>query len=119
MGTINETVKTANSAFRTLLLTILVAGAGVAGWKGYSLYYEPQKKLVEKEAELESVRKDLAARDQQVADLTTDLQAKTEQLERTETSLRLLKMSHRIARLRVLDQQPIPDSDPPRVQDHA
>jgi hypothetical protein len=45
MGTINETVKTANSAIRTLLLSILVAGAGLAGWQGYSLYNEPQKKL--------------------------------------------------------------------------
>jgi len=110
MGRINETVKTANSALRTLLLTVLVVGAGFAGWQGYSLYNEPQKKLVEKEAELETVRQDLHDRKQQVEALTTDLQAKTEQLEKTETSLRLLKLRHRIARLKVLDQQLIPGS---------
>jgi hypothetical protein len=111
MGTINETVRTANSAVRTLLLTILVVGAGFAGWHGYSLYNEPQKKLSEKEAELATVRQDLADRQQLVETLTADLQAKTEQLERTETSLRLLKLRHRIARLKVLDQQPIPDKN--------
>lgn len=115
MGRINETVRTANSALRTLLFAVLVAGAGFAGWQGYSLYNEPQKKLAEKEHELETARNDLAKRQQQIETLTTDLQAKTEQLERTETSLRLLKLKHRIARIRVLDQQPIPESDPPRV----
>jgi len=111
MGRINETVKTANSALRTLLLTVLVIGAGFAGWQGYSLYNEPQKKLAEKEAELETVRQDLHDRKQQVETLTTDLQAKIKQLEKIETSLRLLKLRHRIARLRVLDQQPIADTN--------
>jgi len=111
MGTINETVRTANSALRTVLFAVLVAGAGFLGWHGYSLYNQPQKQLAEKELELNAVREDLADRQQQVETLTTDLQAKTLQLERTETSLRLLKLRHRIARLTVLDQQPIPDTD--------
>ncbi len=111
MGKINETVRTVNSAMRTLLFAVLVAGAGVAGWQGYSLYNEPQKKLAEKEQELETVRQDLARQQQQVETLTSDLLAKTEQLERTETSLRLLKLKHRIARIHVIDQQPIPDTN--------
>ena len=111
MGKINDTVRTANSAIRTFLLAVLVAGAGFAGWQGYSLYNEPQKKLAEKEAELESIQKELTAQRQEVEKLSTDLEAKTAELEKTETSLRLLKLRHRIARLRVLDQQPIPDSD--------
>jgi len=115
MGTLNETIRTANSALRTLLFAVLVVGAGFAGWQGYSLYNEPQKKLKEKEAELTSVRQYLADQQEQVKMLTTDLEVKTEQLEKTETSLRLLKLSHRIARLRVLDQQPIPDSEPQRL----
>ncbi len=115
MGKINETVRTANSALRTLLFAVLVAGAGFVGWHGYSIYNEPQLKLAEKEEELEAVRKDLAERQQQIKMLATDLQAKIEQLERSETALRLLKQRHRIARIRVLDQRPIPESDPPRV----
>lgn len=114
MGRINETVKTANSAIRTLLLAVLVCGAGFAGWQGYSLYNEPQKKLAEKNAELEEVRQDLADRQQQIESLNADLQTKTIQLEKTAASLRLLKLSHRIARIRVLDQRPIPDSNPLR-----
>lgn len=114
MGKINETVKTANSAIRTLLLAILVACAGFAGWQGYSLYNEPQKKLAEKQQELALVRQDLADRQQQVDSLTSDLEATTEELAKTETSLRLLKLRHRIARIRVVDQQPLPDSN--RVQ---
>ena len=115
MGSINETVRTASSAVRTLLMAVLVAGAGVAGWQGYSIYNEPQKKLAEKETELASAQQELAQSQQQIDTLTTDLEAKIEQLERTKTSLRLLKMSHRIARIRVLDQQPIPDTEPPRL----
>ncbi len=111
MGTINETVKTANSAIRTLLMATVVAGAGFAGWKGYSIYNEPQKKLEEKVQELAAVRKDLEEQQAQVETLTVDLKARTAQLERAETSLRLLKLRHRIARIRVLDQQPMADSD--------
>ena len=111
MGSMNDTVRTANSLLRTLLFAALVVGAGFAGWQGYSFYNEPQKKLEEKERELDVVRQDLADRQQQVDTLSADLQAKTEQLEKTETSLRLLKLRHRIARLEVLDQQPIPDTD--------
>ena len=49
MGRINDTVRNVNSTLRTLIFGVLVAGAGVAGWKGYSLYNEPQNKLAEKE----------------------------------------------------------------------
>ncbi len=115
MGKINETVRTANSALRTLLFAVLVVGAGFAGWHGYSLYNEPNIKLAEKEKALESARDELLKRQQQIEKLSTELQTKTEQLERSETALRLLKQRHRIARIRVLDQKPIPESDPPRV----
>ncbi len=104
MGKINETVQTANSAIRTLLMMVLVVGAAIAGWQGYSLYNEPQKKLAAKEQELDAVLQDLESQKTQVKSLTG-------KLEKTETSLRLLKLKHRIARLKVLDQQPIPDSD--------
>ncbi len=115
MGKINETVRTANSALRTLLFAVLVVGAGYVGWQSYSFYNEPQLKLAEKEKALESARSELLKRKEQIDTLTSDLQAKTEQLERSETALRLLKQRHRIARIRVLDQQPIPESDPPRM----
>ena len=60
MGKVNETVRTVNSAVRTLLLAVLLVVAGVAGWKGYSLYNEPQKKLADKQHELDAVSAKLA-----------------------------------------------------------
>lgn len=111
MGTINETVKTANSAIRTLLFAIVVFGAGWAGWQGYSLYNEPQKKLAEKEEALQKAQLQLEQSQQQVDKLASELAQTSEALAKRETSLRLLKMRHRIARLEVLDQTPIPDSD--------
>ncbi len=104
MGGIHESVRTFNSALRTLIFAVLVGGAGVAGWQGYSLYNEPQQKLAAKQEELDLLRVDLAAREEELAGLGQELDEKNQQLDRARTSLRLLKLSHRIARFRVLDQ---------------
>ncbi|NOY43764.1 MAG: hypothetical protein GXP26_18250 [Planctomycetes bacterium] len=104
MGGIHESVRTFNSTLRTLIFSVLVGGAGVAGWQGYSLYNEPQQQLAAKQDELDSLRVDLAAREQELLGLGEELDAKNQQLDRARTSLRLLKLSHRIARFRVLDQ---------------
>ncbi len=45
MGGVNETVRTVNSAIRTLLFAILMIAAGFAGWKSYVLYNQPHEKL--------------------------------------------------------------------------
>ncbi len=97
MGRINETIRTVNSTFRTLLFAVLVVGAGIAGWQGYSLYNEPQQKLAEKQRELDSLHNDFTQ-------LAKQLDVKEKQLVRARTSLRLLKLSHRVARFQVLDQ---------------
>ncbi|MCG8449040.1 MAG: hypothetical protein MI725_05610 [Pirellulales bacterium] len=110
MGRINETIRTVNSAVRTLLLAALLAVAGFAGWKGYALYNEPQEKLAEKQRELDQVRADLLERDKRIVKITADLEEKTAQLERAEFALRLLKINHRIARLKVLDQKTDPET---------
>jgi len=117
MGKISDTVHAVHSVTRTLLLAALVAGAGAAGWTGYSLYNEPQRKLDEKERELDKVRdqlqtasEDLLARQRAMASLSAELKEKNEKLQRLETSMRLLKLSHRIARLRILDQTTHPES---------
>ena len=111
MGKVNETVRTVNSAVRTLLLAVLLVVAGVAGWKGYSLYNEPQKKLADKQHELDAVSAKLAGAESQVAEqreqidgLKTDLVEMAARVDKLETSNRLLKLRHRIARLKVLDQ---------------
>jgi hypothetical protein len=118
MGRINETVATFNSALRTLLFGALVVGAGVGGWKAYSLYNEPQKKLAERQrlleqasAELAAARSTLAERDKQVAMLDAEVKIKEAAIAKLETSMGLLKLRHRIAHLRVLEQKEDPESE--------
>jgi hypothetical protein len=103
MGKINDSVRTFNSVVRTFLFAVLLAAAGLGGWKGYSLYYEPQKKLSEQQRELETVRGRLVQADQDLSSLSAELEEKNAQLDRLETSLRLLKLRHRVAHLRVVD----------------
>jgi hypothetical protein len=118
MGRINETVRTLNSAVRTMIFGALVVGSGVGGWKAYSLYNEPQKKLAEKQRQVEqmatqlaSAQSNLAERDKQVAMLDAEVKLKNAAIAKLETSMGLLKLRHRIAHLRVLDQKKAPDSD--------
>jgi hypothetical protein len=81
MGRFNETVRTVNSAVRTVLFGLLLAGAGFGGWKAYSIYNEPQKKLDAKQRELDSIAakltqasNDLVARNEEVASLKADIE---------------------------------------------
>jgi hypothetical protein len=111
MGKINESVRTFNSVVRTILFSVLLTGAGLVGWQAYSLYYQPQEMIKEQQLELASVRARLEQSDQKLTDLTAELEEKNVQLERLETSLRLLKLRHRVAHLRVVDQTAQSDSD--------
>jgi multidrug efflux pump subunit AcrA (membrane-fusion protein) len=111
MGRINETVRTVNSAARTILFAALLAGAAYGGWKAYSIYSKPQQQLQAKQQELESVLAklatadhDLALRTEEVATLSADVKAKAAAIAKLETSNGLLKLRHRIARINVLDQ---------------
>ena len=49
-------------------MAVLLAGAGVGGWKAYSLYNEPQKQLEEKQRQLEAVAGQLATARVDLAD---------------------------------------------------
>jgi hypothetical protein len=111
MGKINETVRTLNSSARTGLFGILMAAVGFGGWKAYSIYSEPQIRLAEKQRELDeiagqlaSARTDLAASNQQVQLLTTEVELKKAMIAKLETAMGLLKLRHRIARFDVVDQ---------------
>lgn len=111
MGRFNDTVRTANSAVRTLLLAILMMAAGVGGWKAYSIYNEPTQQLVEKQRQLEqlngqldAVRDDLVKSNEQVQLLATQNELKRAVIAKLETAMGFLKLRHRIAHLRVVDQ---------------
>lgn len=118
MGRVNDTVSNVNTTLRTLLMLVLVGGAGIGGYKAYELYNAPRQQLADKQAELEktlsSLKKaseDLAARDQEVSELNTQLAEKTAEVERLEVAMRLLKVRRRLARLTVLDQREQPQGE--------
>jgi hypothetical protein len=92
MGRVNDTISNVNSAFRNLLLMVLIGGAGVGGYKAYDLYNAPRQQLADKQAELDKAE----ARLKQTAD---ELVEKAAQVERLEVAMKLLKVRHRIARL--------------------
>lgn len=123
MGRINETVHTFNSFVRTILFAALVGGAGLAGWKAYSLYNEPQEKLDAKQRELDSISTrlteasaELGASTRQIDALNAQIQKQSEAIARLETANSLLKLRHRIARLEVVDQTDNPESGRPRTE---
>ena len=118
MGKINETVRTFNSVVRTILFAVLVVGAGVVGWQGYSLYYQPRKLLDEKQEQLEKLQAsleeagiDIKQRDRELHSLREQLATIEQQLEHAQTAMRLLKLRHRLAHLKVIEQTKSPDSD--------
>jgi hypothetical protein len=119
MGRVNDTISNVNSAFRNLLLMVLIAGAGIGGYKAYDLYNAPRQQLADKQAELEKTaanlkhaNDDLAAKQQEVADLGTRLAETTEKLEKAELAKKLLMVQHRLARLKVLDQHEVASLNP-------
>ena len=122
MGRVNDTVGTVNSTLRTLLMLVLVGGAGVGGYKAYELYNEPRKQLADKQAELESTtgrlkkaNDDLAARQKEITDLNTQLAEKVAEVERLDVAMKLLKVTNRLARLTVLDQRELPPTEAAEV----
>lgn len=99
MGRVNETVKTVNTTMRTLLMTALVGGAGYGGYILYDLYHDPRQQLADKQAKLDEAIAKLASSEKQLAETSAEL-------ERTQVAMQLLKVRHRLARLKCLDQKP-------------
>jgi hypothetical protein len=125
VGRFNETVTTISSAVRTALATIVIGGLAIGGYVGYSTYnakeldanrvrkdLEDAKQLAAaKEAALVKATQEITLRDQQITNLNADLEVKKQEIQRLETSLTLLKVDHRLARLTVVDQGMDPKND--------
>jgi hypothetical protein len=113
-----ENISTINSFIRTVLATIVIGVAGVAGWFGYSTYNKNEiaarksaTELAKANEQLELTKKDVEAKAAEIAQKTQLLQEKEVQIaalskdvERLETSLALVKVDHRLAKLTVTDQ---------------
>jgi hypothetical protein len=110
MSRVTDSIRAVNSALRTFLALVVVGIVSVLGWFGYSEYTEPGRQLDVARAELEDARRVLKERQQRITQLTRDVEEKRKEIARLQTSLRLLKVDHRIAELRVLDQRENPQT---------
>lgn len=119
MGSIVDNVKTLNSAVRTLLLATVVGVLGFASYYVYSeytkfdrAYQEAEKQLVEANQQLVTLKQEVDQKQAEIVLLGEDLKQKIAQIEKLETSMRLLKTDQRLARLNVMDIQRDEDGKP-------
>ena len=85
-----ENVKTINNAVRTMVMLGFLGGFGYLGWLGYDHWIKPG-------LEAEQVRQDLA-------ELKVRFDEQKEQLIKTQTALKLLKVDHRKAVIKIVEQ---------------
>lgn len=105
-----ESISTLNSFVRTVLALVVIGGASVGGWFGYTTYFAAKIDADKKAQELEAAKKDLAAKDEQIVKLGKDIEELHLKVEKLDLALRLLKVDHRVARLTVLEQGKDADS---------
>lgn len=124
MARMMESVATINSLIRTLLALAVAGALGVAGWFGYTNYNageqaarrmsreleDVQQKLASAHADLDAARGELVQSRREVARLQQTVEEQQRQIEQLDTSLRLLKVNHRVARLTVVNQQQDPET---------
>ncbi len=124
MPRIMESLATINSLIRTGLAVLLVGLIGAGGYYGYRTYNarelamqatveelsQARNKLAEKDSQLQQQQEELTAKNQQIVALNLDIQEKARKIEKLDTSLRLLKVNHRVAWLTVLEQDVEPQT---------
>ena len=114
---------TLNYFMRTIVYAGIVSLAGYGVWEARQLIHKDDDLLAAKEQRIADL-------DQRMKDFTTEhaneldrreklhareLAAKDRELLRVNTALKFLKMDHRLARIEILDQQPI-EGEPERVR---
>jgi hypothetical protein len=113
-----ENLSTVNSFLRTLIALVVIGGAGAAGWYGYTTYNAKEfearakaKELAEANDKLFRVQQDLDAAAAEIVQKSARIQEQdfeikdlNQQVDKLETSLMLLKVDHRVAKLKVIDQ---------------
>jgi hypothetical protein len=126
MGTVNQTISNVNTTLRTLLMLVLVGGAGVGGYKAYEIYNKPQRQLASTQEELKQTRENLqkahaslAAEQQKNVELASQNAEQAATIERQQVAMQLLKVTRRVARLTVLDQRPRTEDDPSSTADES
>lgn len=122
---VTESVSTFNSFLRTVLATVVLGGLGFGGYQAYVHLLKPQldaqramdeelekakEKLEEASRSLSTARAEINQKNQLIAAHETTIQQQateitdlTEENQRLETARRLLKVDHRLARVKVLN----------------
>ncbi len=122
MPRVVESLSVINSLLRTGLAIVFVGLLGAGAWTGYQMYHAGDQALRAKDEQLASIRHELSAKEEllaqqeqllrdkdgQIDALNVDLRAKQEKIQKLDTALRLLKVNHRVGWLTVLEQ----DVDP-------
>ena len=118
MGAMNQTISNVNTTLRTLLMLVLVGGAGIGGYKAYEVYNKPQRQLANTQDELRRTRGNLqkahaslATEQKRNAELASQNAEQAATIERQQIAMQLLKVRRRLARLTVLDQRERTDED--------
>src|SRR5688572_2880879 len=99
-----ESISTLNSFVRTILVLVVIGGASVGGWFGYNTYFAAKIEAEKKDRELAEVRKEMKAKEEEIARLGEENEKLNKEVEKLDTFLRLLKVDRRVARLSVLEQ---------------
>jgi outer membrane murein-binding lipoprotein Lpp len=113
-----ENVSTVNSFLRTLLAMVVIGALGFGGWFGYTTFNakeieartkakelaEANDKLLRVQHDLDAAAADIAVKSARIEEQATEIKTLNEQVDKLETSLTLLKVDHRVAKLSVIDQ---------------
>lgn len=113
-----DSLSAINSFIRTLIALAIIGGLGVAGFFGYAKFNateiaakararelaDAQSKLAQVEGDLAAATEKLEQKDAQIAEQGVQIEQLNVAVDKLETSLRLLKVEHRVARLTAVDQ---------------
>ena len=105
MSELMNNVKTINSVVRTMIFLGISAGLGFAGFVGFNNYIKPGIEAKEKLIELELLR--VEHRNQ-----SAELDRVQEENDRIKTSMRLLKVDRRKAKVEILEKSKNEDGEP-------
>ncbi len=118
MGQMLETVKAVNSMVRTVLFVVGLGVALAASYVVYDVVYSKEihsrhREIALRETRqlLEEAQRKLIAREEHLRQLQHDLEKQQLEIQRLATSLQLLKVDRRVARLDVVDQIQEPGED--------
>ena len=111
MGKTLDTISTINSAVRTGLALFVCSVLGMGGYYAYNAYHAQeiaaelaQAQLQATQAEIVQAKQMILERDAEITKQSAEIKSQQQKISKLETSLRLLKVDHRVARMSVIDQ---------------